>query len=62
MSDAKIESEIIIVDDNSDDGSVRTVLGLQNQGYNITYVEHWLGLSRHCYEHREHVTGKYIDL
>jgi glycosyltransferase involved in cell wall biosynthesis len=36
-SAAQIESEIIIVDDNSGDGSVDTVLGLQNKGYNITY-------------------------
>eukprot|EP01134_Creolimax_fragrantissima_P006845 CFRG6845T1 len=33
---AELEAEIVIVDDNSQDGTVDTVLELQNRGFNVT--------------------------
>lgn len=36
--DAGLETELILVDDNSQDGSVEKVLELQNKGYNVTII------------------------
>ena len=43
--DAGIDAELILVDDNSQDGSVEKVQELQGEGYKVTYV---LAFSRVC--------------